>query len=379
MRSVLLSKVFSAFQSIKGTKCLQFRLLASIGNGNLYLQVPFAERETVKALGAKWDNEAKKWYVPMNADPKPFNKWLKTYLNVPYEQRSQVKELGAIWDPQESKWFINPNKDPKLFSKWIDGMEAKTEQKSSQHISNSTPSSKQWHKTRVTADTIKPTKPTPTTPSNTNQTSLKETVLLIDCDTNGLPSDIRNFYPPYSSLKSYDTARIVQLSYALCDRKTFDIIESGNYIIRAENFSIENTEFHGITKSSSLKKGVNFPVAAEALAAAAKDTSLIIAHNTEFVMNIVKSEFFRHALLKQLAILESKKEYCTMLNTMTKVQVRDIMGRPKVVALKELVKHILNEDLPEMHNSQVDVNYLRRALQKMVKEMKFELNPVNNV
>jgi hypothetical protein len=332
-----------------------------MGTGNLYLQVPFDEREIVKGLGAKWDNEVKKWYIPVDADPKPFNKWRKIYLNVPFDQRTKVKELGAMWDAQESKWFITATNDIKPFLKWIDGIEAKEVQPPTPSPSSS--ADKPWQ-TKTTKTT--PAPPTPSAP-------LRETVLLLDCDTNGLPKEIRNAYPPYSSLKYYDTARIVQLSYALCDRKNFDVIESGNFIIRAETFPIENTEFHGITKSTSMKKGVDFVVAADALAAAAKDASLIIAHNTEFVMNVVKSELFRHALLNQLELLESKKEYCTMLNTMSKVHVQDAIGRPKVVALKELVKFALNEDLPQMHNAQVDVQYLRRALQKMVTEMKFEL------
>ena len=30
----------------------------------VYLTVPYAEKDDAKALGAKWDREAKSWYAP---------------------------------------------------------------------------------------------------------------------------------------------------------------------------------------------------------------------------------------------------------------------------------------------------------------------------
>jgi exodeoxyribonuclease VII large subunit len=47
-----------------------------------YLKVEYAQRGAVKALGAKWDAEARKWFVPEGRDLAPFGAWL------PVEQRS---------------------------------------------------------------------------------------------------------------------------------------------------------------------------------------------------------------------------------------------------------------------------------------------------
>ncbi|GAB7128464.1 hypothetical protein JCM19000A_29710 [Silvimonas sp. JCM 19000] len=41
----------------------------------LYLAVPFAEKDQAKALGARWDAAAKKWYVAHGADISPFAQW----------------------------------------------------------------------------------------------------------------------------------------------------------------------------------------------------------------------------------------------------------------------------------------------------------------
>lgn len=40
-----------------------------------YLQVPFAEKEEAKALGARWDPEPKMWYVPAGCAIEAFSRW----------------------------------------------------------------------------------------------------------------------------------------------------------------------------------------------------------------------------------------------------------------------------------------------------------------
>jgi len=41
-----------------------------------YLEVPFREKDAAKALGARWDGSAKKWYVPDGTALAPFQAWL---------------------------------------------------------------------------------------------------------------------------------------------------------------------------------------------------------------------------------------------------------------------------------------------------------------
>ncbi|MGN1393717.1 MAG: DUF5710 domain-containing protein [Succinivibrionaceae bacterium] len=41
-----------------------------------YLNVSYAEKDEAKSLGAKWDAEARKWYVPFGVDVNLFKKWL---------------------------------------------------------------------------------------------------------------------------------------------------------------------------------------------------------------------------------------------------------------------------------------------------------------
>jgi len=41
-----------------------------------YLTCPYAEKNECKALGARWDADRKKWYVPAGQDLTPFTRWL---------------------------------------------------------------------------------------------------------------------------------------------------------------------------------------------------------------------------------------------------------------------------------------------------------------
>ncbi|RJF99476.1 hypothetical protein D3871_13775 [Noviherbaspirillum saxi] len=45
------------------------------GDDRTYLNVPFAEKDAAKSLGARWDAATKKWYVPAGKDVKLFSKW----------------------------------------------------------------------------------------------------------------------------------------------------------------------------------------------------------------------------------------------------------------------------------------------------------------
>jgi hypothetical protein len=53
----------------------------------LYLDVPFAEKDEVKKLGARWDPEKKLWFVPERRDPAPFQRWMSPEHD-PHEPRS---------------------------------------------------------------------------------------------------------------------------------------------------------------------------------------------------------------------------------------------------------------------------------------------------
>lgn len=50
--------------------------MATQAYNRLYLNCPYAEKDECKALGGRWDPDAKKWYVPSDADRDDFSRWL---------------------------------------------------------------------------------------------------------------------------------------------------------------------------------------------------------------------------------------------------------------------------------------------------------------
>ena len=87
------------------------------------LDVPYDEKENVKALHAQWDPVGKYWYVNPFTDLRPFARWVpgaRINLNVPFAEKNAVKDLGAIWDPEAGKWHVHDKmKNLELFAKWM--------------------------------------------------------------------------------------------------------------------------------------------------------------------------------------------------------------------------------------------------------------------
>ena len=51
----------------------------------ILLNVPYAEKDAARALGAKWDAGKKKWYVPAGVLATPFAKWVAGDGKLPEE------------------------------------------------------------------------------------------------------------------------------------------------------------------------------------------------------------------------------------------------------------------------------------------------------
>lgn len=110
-------------------------------NARTYINVPFAEKDEAKGLGAKWDRQEKSWFVPAGQDMKPFTKWARIdatitvtpqnqtpenqaleqrhYLAVPYEDRGEAKVAGALWDKVAKSWYAGPNANMAKLDKWM--------------------------------------------------------------------------------------------------------------------------------------------------------------------------------------------------------------------------------------------------------------------
>ena len=99
----------------------------------LFLSVPYKEKDEAKALGARWDRQARAWFVPEGTDPAPFAKWSTTeaehvseperedrvYLAVPYGERAVAKAAGARWDGSAKSWYVKDDAELYKVERWL--------------------------------------------------------------------------------------------------------------------------------------------------------------------------------------------------------------------------------------------------------------------
>lgn len=115
-----------------------------------YIKVPFADKDKVKAVNGRWDNDMKSWYIPEGEDESKFSNWekhdpsikteslstgTKIYLNVPFSEKDEVKNAKGRWDNDKKQWYYLSDQDSSPFSKWFSG-EQPTENKTSAKIGN---------------------------------------------------------------------------------------------------------------------------------------------------------------------------------------------------------------------------------------------------
>jgi putative DNA primase/helicase len=112
----------------------------------VFLDVPYKQKEVVKALGAKWDRGAQLWFIPAGVDPGPLVPWTKVaplagpgsgnkvdavaladsqgnddrrvFLAVPYRQRAPAKSAGAKWDKTAKSWYASNTADMSILARW---------------------------------------------------------------------------------------------------------------------------------------------------------------------------------------------------------------------------------------------------------------------
>lgn len=191
--------------------------------------------------------------------------------------------------------------------------------------------------------------------------------MIIDTETNGLPNNkglTYGHYPLFNDLNKYDSSRIIQFSFMICDEK-LNNNKIHDYIIYAENFNINNYEFHGITNSISKKEGYDFNIVANIFFKELENCDYIIAHNINFDINVIKSELFRRKLYHIIIELEKKNLICTMKTFKNIVKASNKYYKIKDPSLKELYKYAFDCDMEKAHNSKYDVINLHSAIKKI--------------
>ena len=178
-------------------------------------------------------------------------------------------------------------------------------------------------------------------------------ILAIDTETTGLPP--KRVPPTDHAAWPY----IVQLSYVLLDTETEQTTE-GDHILRVP-VEIPTTHIHGITKERS-DAGENFGRIYGDLAAMMEAADIVVGHNLDFDLNMIRAECERRHLLFQMPSVR----YCTMRESKERVGVLAPGGYVKYPKLGELMHHLFNEEPKNWHNALSDAYMALRCFHMLV-------------
>jgi len=100
----------------------------------VYLEVPYAQKDEAKPLGARWDPKVKLWYFPGDLLPEELERYrpktgpkdpLETVvLNIPFAYREIAAKAGAKWNP-DSKAYLFEKRAGDALPAELEGFEPK--------------------------------------------------------------------------------------------------------------------------------------------------------------------------------------------------------------------------------------------------------------
>jgi DNA polymerase III epsilon subunit-like protein len=132
--------------------------------------------------------------------------------------------------------------------------------------------------------------------------------IFLDLETIGIPRQVnRKFLSPKNN-EAYDSARIIQMAWIVVEMN--EILQDNIFLIKPDNFKILNTFVHGITQDAAEQNGVDIKLVLQFFLQDLKDVKLIVCHNVDFDISILKNEIFRANLNQDK--LEITNTYCTM-------------------------------------------------------------------
>lgn len=178
--------------------------------------------------------------------------------------------------------------------------------------------------------------------------------LILDTETTGKPVDFR---APFTDLSNWP--RAVQIAWVEFDARG-NRIGAQDLLIKPVGFKIpaEATRIHGITTEKAKAQGVSLKRALSMFSKAAANAQVIVAHNVNFDVSIVRAELLRAGLPD---CLDGKAFTCTMQES---TQYRRPPGGRrgyKWPSLSELYHTLFRMELQETHNAAVDVEACARC------------------
>lgn len=172
--------------------------------------------------------------------------------------------------------------------------------------------------------------------------------LFIDTETTGL----------------YTSDKVVEIAAILCDERGNEW-GSINFLINNDcDIPPEASNIHGITRENCEDYGVPRETFVQLFIQMVDKCDFIIAHNLSYDLRMLQQYFVPF----ESSIIQSKKQFCTMLKSTNICQCVNKNGGKKFPKLSEAYKIICGEDLQGAHRALADAKACREIFFKL-KEM----------
>ena len=127
-------------------------------------------------------------------------------------------------------------------------------------------------------------------------------IIFIDTETTGIPKMKNYKFPDYKDLEAFENARALQISWVVM--KDGQIVSDNNFVIKPDGFTaVTNSHVHGITYEKAMTEGHDIKDVLKILredmweystfADGKKSLPVVVAHNIDFDMAILRSEIWR--------------------------------------------------------------------------------------
>ncbi len=172
--------------------------------------------------------------------------------------------------------------------------------------------------------------------------------LVFDTETTGMP---RNWQAPLSDSQNWP--HMVQIAWQSYDFGG-KLLEERMAVIYPEGYTIPQqvARLHGVTQARALAEGENLVSILTEFSDILSRTSLLIAHNIDFDLNIVGAEYYRTGMENPFP---KKNKACTMRKSINYCKFPGKNGKYRFPSLTKLHQKIFGEAFPNAHDALADV------------------------
>ena len=185
-------------------------------------------------------------------------------------------------------------------------------------------------------------------------------ILIFDTETTGLPKrkSFNEYHDP-KKLKYYDSSRVIEIGYIIYNSEG-EKIKENCFLIKPNNFKIENTYIHGISQIDADLNGKNIVDGLKIFNDDLIDVKTLVAYNCEFDIHILISECYRNEYTELIKTLKTKDIQCCMKLAQNKLSLL------KYMKLKVLYETLFSTKIIQEHRALSDCEICGKCYFKLI-------------